>query len=181
MIARLGPQTRLTPTARLDNFSGSADRLLIGNRTVIKGRLVVQPMGKIVIGEGCYIGERTEIRSLEKIEIGNGVIIQHGVNIIDNSAHSLNAPERHRHLVDIQTSGHPKARQALPGVESAPIIIEDDVWIGFRASVLKGVRIGRGSVIAPGALVLNDVPGHSYYDEQIVAIIMPLEQRSNAK
>jgi len=39
-------------------------------------------------------------------------------------------------------------------------VIEDDVWIGFNATILKGVRIGAGSIINPGAVVINDVaPG----------------------
>ncbi len=43
-------------------------------------------------------------------------------------------------------------------MKSKPVIIEDDVWIGFNATVLKGVRIGAGAVIQPGALVTEDVP-----------------------
>ena len=42
-----------------------------------------------------------------------------------------------------------------------PIIIEDDVWIGTGAIILKGVRIGEGAIIASGALVNKDVPGYS--------------------
>ncbi|WP_165251625.1 DapH/DapD/GlmU-related protein [Adlercreutzia sp. ZJ304] len=43
-------------------------------------------------------------------------------------------------------------------LEPAPIHIEDDVWIGSGAIVLPGVRIGRGSVVAAGAVVTKDVP-----------------------
>jgi maltose O-acetyltransferase len=42
--------------------------------------------------------------------------------------------------------------------DSAPVIIEDDVWIGFNATILKGVTIGKGAVIQPGSVVLKDVP-----------------------
>ena len=41
------------------------------------------------------------------------------------------------------------------------IVIEDDVWIGPNATILKGVRIGAGSFIEPGALVTRDVPARS--------------------
>jgi acetyltransferase-like isoleucine patch superfamily enzyme len=37
-------------------------------------------------------------------------------------------------------------------------VIEDDVWIGYNATILKGVRVGKGAVIAPGAMVFRDVP-----------------------
>ena len=43
------------------------------------------------------------------------------------------------------------------------VVIEDDVWIGANATVLKGVRIGRGSIIAASAVVLKDVPPYSVY------------------
>jgi maltose O-acetyltransferase len=39
----------------------------------------------------------------------------------------------------------------------APIVIEDDVWLAVRCTVLKGVRIGRGAVVAAGAVVVSDV------------------------
>jgi acetyltransferase-like isoleucine patch superfamily enzyme len=45
--------------------------------------------------------------------------------------------------------------------DDEPIWIEDDVWIGTRAIVLKGVRLGRGSVVAAGAVVTHDVPAYS--------------------
>jgi acetyltransferase-like isoleucine patch superfamily enzyme len=44
---------------------------------------------------------------------------------------------------------------------SAPIAIEDDVWIGCRATILKGVTIGKGSVVAAGAVVTKSCPHHS--------------------
>ena len=51
----------------------------------------------------------------------------------------------------------------LPGQRAvtAPVVIEDHVWIGFRAIVLKGVTVGRGAVVAAGAIVTKDVPPHS--------------------
>ena len=50
------------------------------------------------------------------------------------------------------------AKSRRPYFESAPVIIEDDVWIGFNATILKGVTIGRGSIIQPGSVVLKNVP-----------------------
>jgi maltose O-acetyltransferase len=41
---------------------------------------------------------------------------------------------------------------------SKPVVIEDDVWLAARVTVLKGVRIGRGAVVAAGAVVTKDVP-----------------------
>ena len=48
-----------------------------------------------------------------------------------------------------------------PQIKSKPVLIEDDVWIGFNATILKGVRIGEGAIINPGAVVVDDVPPHT--------------------
>jgi acetyltransferase-like isoleucine patch superfamily enzyme len=45
--------------------------------------------------------------------------------------------------------------------DDQPVIIENDVWIGFRAIILKGVTVGRGSIVAAGAVVTRDVPRYS--------------------
>jgi acetyltransferase-like isoleucine patch superfamily enzyme len=44
------------------------------------------------------------------------------------------------------------------GLVTAPVFIEDDVWIGCNATILKGVRIGRGAIVAAGAVVTKNVP-----------------------
>jgi acetyltransferase-like isoleucine patch superfamily enzyme len=48
-----------------------------------------------------------------------------------------------------------------PAIESRPVVIEDDVWIGIGAYVLKGVRVGRGARIEAGSVVTRDVPPHA--------------------
>lgn len=46
-------------------------------------------------------------------------------------------------------------------VTRGPIVLEDDVWIGFRTTVMSGVRIGKGAVVAAGAVVTKDVPPYA--------------------
>ncbi len=77
--------------------------------------------------------------------------------------HSMDPSERHRHFRHIMERGHPRLAKDLPGVSSAPVVIEDDVWISFGAIILKGVRIGTGSVIAAGSIVTEDVPSNVLY------------------
>lgn len=74
-----------------------------------------------------------------RIEIGEEVIIGDNVLIRDTDSHQ------------IYYEGHTQE-------VSSPIIIEDHVWIGVNCTILKGVRIGKGAVIAAGAVVTKDIP-----------------------
>ena len=51
--------------------------------------------------------------------------------------------------------------ESLEGTSKGDIIVADDVWIGYRATILSGVHIGQGAVIAAGAVVTKDVPSYA--------------------
>jgi acetyltransferase-like isoleucine patch superfamily enzyme len=91
---------------------------------------------RLTIGKHSSVGDRTQIHCCNNITIGDKVLISWGVNILENYYHS--------------TSDN--------AVKSAPIIIENKVWIGCNAIILAGVTIGKGSVVAAGAVVTKDVP-----------------------
>ena len=46
-------------------------------------------------------------------------------------------------------------------IRDRPVIIEDDVWIGFNATILKGVRIGRGAIVGANTVITKDVPPYT--------------------
>lgn len=177
----LGQGASLLPEAEINNFSGPPDMIAVGANSHVRGRLLTYGHGgRVRIGQWCYIGIRTEIWSMESVTIGDRVLIAHNVNIHDGSAHSADAAERHLHYRHIIEKGHPERADELPGVESAPVIIEDDVWISFGVTILRGVRIGRGSVIAAGSIVTRDVPPFSQYRNEVVPIISPLKEARGA-
>jgi acetyltransferase-like isoleucine patch superfamily enzyme len=61
--------------------------------------------------------------------------------------------------VTLTTAGHPvEPSRRRDGITHAPIVIEDDVWIGAAATICPGVTIGHGSVVGAGAVVAKDVP-----------------------
>jgi acetyltransferase-like isoleucine patch superfamily enzyme len=99
-------------------------------------RLEIYPRATLSIGKGTYINRNVSIVVGESVSIGRRVKIGWDVVIMDTDLH-----------------GH-GGKPAIPG----PLVIEDDVWIGCRAIILKGVRIGKGAVIAAGAIVTKDVP-----------------------
>ena len=80
------------------------------------------------------------------VTIGNHCWIGAGTKIYDNDVHALDALERRVKFGD------------MTKVESAPITIEDDVWIGIDALILKGVTLHHGAVVGAGAVVTEDVP-----------------------
>lgn len=151
----IGENTTLVSSATILNLQNNPHKIKIGAHCIVCGKLQINEYGgTIQIGNYTYIGENSNIWSGENIIIGNNVQISHNVNIIDNNTHSLDATERHQEYIDIITKGKIQNRG---NIKSAPIIIEDDVWISFNASILKGVTIGKGAIIAANAVVTKDV------------------------
>jgi acetyltransferase-like isoleucine patch superfamily enzyme len=149
----------LHPESRIENYQARRGAIVIGSRCHILGQLLVLGHGgNIRIGESCYLGEDSRIWSADSITIGDRVLISHSVNIHDHNAHSLSAHNRHLHVSEIFTCGHPKK---LEDVASAPIVIEDDAWIGFNSTILKGVTIGRGAIVGAATVVTNDIPAYA--------------------
>jgi acetyltransferase-like isoleucine patch superfamily enzyme len=99
-------------------------------------RLELHAGATLQIGKGTYLNRNVQIVVAESVSIGRDVKIGWDVVIMDTDLHGH--------------SGQP--------VATKPVVIEDDVWIGCRALILKGVRIGNGAVIAAGAIVTKDVP-----------------------
>lgn len=135
-------------------FSSLPGALVVGNNvTLWRTAISTEENGAIEIGDECYITNASLVCS-EKISIGNRVFIAGGVTIADSDFHPLNPAMRLADTIALSPIGNPKNR---PPVRSRPVIIEDDVWIGFNATILKGVHIGAGAVIQPGALVTEHV------------------------
>jgi len=144
-------------SASVSNMKNDSSKIVIGKGTYIRGELsVFNYGGQIIIGENGYIGEQTKITSGESIQIGNNVLISHNVNIVDSTAHELDYIERAEAFRNLIKFGPPEFKSQT--ISTDPIIIGDDVWINFNVIILKGVKIGRGAIIAAGSVVTKDVP-----------------------
>lgn len=103
------------------------------------------------------VGKRTRIHgssvtAYERVTIGNRCLIAAGCMIMDCGGHDLSFPDVHRRI-ELQNC---KGEQNIGRI--SPVCIEDDVWLGASSIVMPGVTIGRGSVVAAGAVVTKDVP-----------------------
>lgn len=121
------------------------------------GRLVyMYAKHSIKIGDNFYIGKFSQIEC--DTEIGNNVIIANSVAIVGRYDH-------HYQQIGIPT----RLASCIRDVDYSwkglfeKVIIEDDVWIGYGAIVLSGVKISQGSIIAAGSLVTKDVDAFSIY------------------
>ena len=149
-------------STRFDNPLDNKIYLTIGKDCIVSGSFIFESQeGLITIGEHCYIGSGTYIsRSL--IEIGNNVVIAWGCTIYDHDSHSLNYMDRRKDiddvLNDIRNGRNFIQNKDWSNVNSKPIKICDDAWIGMNVLILKGVTIGEGAVVAAGSVVTKDVP-----------------------
>lgn len=101
---------------------------------------------KITIGNNCSIHDYAHVTAINEIRIGNNVRTGKNVLITDNS-HGVSSYEL------LETA--PNYR---PLYSKGPVIIEDNVWIGAKSSIMPGVRIGRGAIIGAGSIVTKDIP-----------------------
>jgi len=124
----------------------------IGKNTIIMHGAILHvynfrnlPKSGIRIGKDCLIGEYCVIRGQGGVTIGDRVYTSPFTQIIAVN-HVFDDPRRP--FVD-------------QGITAEGITIEDDVWIGASAIITDGVHIGRGAVIAAGAVVTKDVAAHT--------------------
>ena len=133
-----GSFTRIENNVRIWKQNGE---IVLGNRVFLHRGVKLSVCGtrtkaKIIIGSRSYIGDRTEIHAGKSVEIGNGCNISWNCTILDRDYHKLCSEEE---IIK-------------------PVKICDNVWIGCNSTILKGVTIGEGAVVAAGSVVTKDVP-----------------------
>jgi acetyltransferase-like isoleucine patch superfamily enzyme/ubiquinone/menaquinone biosynthesis C-methylase UbiE len=167
----VGKSTVLYEEAEIFNSLGDKKRITIGDNSHIRGQLLIFGHGgQITIGDYCYVGRNTYIWSGSRIKIGNRVLISHNCNIFDNDTHPLDPQKRHAQFRQIIETGQPKDVD----LNDEDITIEDDALIGANATVLKGVTIGNGAVVAAGSVVNKDVEPFAIVAGNPAKLIRPI-------
>jgi acetyltransferase-like isoleucine patch superfamily enzyme len=106
----------------------------------------------LTIGSDVYIGKYCTLEC--DGSIGNGVLIANQVGLVgrlDHDYHAVGKAMRNAPWIGDRNYSQPPST----------IVIGDDVWVGYGATVLSGVKIGRGAIIASGAVVTKDIPPYA--------------------
>lgn len=101
--------------------------------------------GTIKMGARSWLGAAGQIYGNGNVTIGDDVLIgaQCVINTVSHEYADLNRPINDQ------------------GINTAPVVIEDDVWIGLGCKILQGVTIGEGAIIGANSLVTKDIPAFS--------------------
>jgi len=130
--------------------------LVLGNRVKVFTwtEFNVEPSGVVEIGDDSIL-VGSVFMCAESIRIGRRVVISYNTTIADSDFHPRDPELRRQDAIANAPFGDKSHRPALL---SRPVVIEDDVWIGIGAILLKGVRIGASARIGAGAVVTKNVP-----------------------
>lgn len=150
--AKCGTALRVSESANI--FIEPNALITIGNNCEIIGILSAKSGAEINIGNYSTIRSDSVVGALCRINIGNYVIISNNVHIYDNNNHPTSPIKR----IELCKSGFHSGKWNWQYSEGAAITIEDNVWIGERSTILKGVTIGKGSIVACNSVVTKSVP-----------------------
>jgi len=110
----------------------------------------IYSFNSIEVGDDVFIGPSANLSATEtKIQLGNKIMFGPNVTIMAGDHNTTRLGE---YMYDVKVK--------LPE-NDLPVVIQDDVWIGANVVILKGVTIGRGSIVAAGAVVTRSVPPYS--------------------
>ncbi len=135
-------------------------RIDVAAGSLVYGQIFLERDGaSVAIGTGSVVNPDTMIVASTAVAIGDHVWISYGCLIMDHDGHAVSFEERRKDFERL-VAGHPKDWTV---VKSAPVVIEDDAWIGARAILLKGTRIGKGAIVSAGAVVHGAVPAFTVW------------------
>jgi acetyltransferase-like isoleucine patch superfamily enzyme len=153
----VGPDTVITGEHVFKRFRSQVDpALIIGARSVMDGVFfnLVGKEASVEIGDDCHFCDVFLICEM-RLKIGDRVEIGWHATIVDSDFHPVDPAEREKDIIALSPLGNGAPRRS---VVHRPVTIENDVWIGPNATILKGVTLRKGAFIAPGAVVTRDVP-----------------------
>jgi acetyltransferase-like isoleucine patch superfamily enzyme len=169
------PKLSVSEPARINltKLRGRRGEIHLGRGSMVNARIAFdRPEGAVVIGSRTFIGNSFLVCA-SRITIGDDVLISWGVTIVDHNSHSLYFAERRDDNILWW-----RGEKVWDNVKISEVNISDKVWIGFGASILKGVTIGEGAVIGAGSVVTKDVPPWTVVAGNPATVIKTMRQIS---
>jgi len=153
---RIGPDSVLTGSETFRRFFAKRDPAVeIGSHCHLEDvQLALGPNAHVRVGDHVFASHMLVLCE-EAISIGDRVFFSFNVVLADTDFHPLDPALRVADAIAISPVAQGRKR---PPIATAPLRIDDDVWIGPNVTILKGVHVGAGAFIEPGALVTRDVP-----------------------
>lgn len=136
---------------------GEKESILIGDNNEFSSDFHIRCYEhvKVVLGKYNWTSLRTQIVCANLVKIGNYCMFGRDVYISDTNEHPIDPIER---LNAMKMFWKNRKVNRYNFVDNSPVLIGDNVWIGERSIILKGVRIGNNAVVAAGSVVTKDVP-----------------------
>lgn len=152
----VGQAFRVTSRVNLSDGSLPED-VVLHDHCDMFGKIESMHHGKVIMHDWSKIGPNSVITAVNRVEIGKDTAIASGVTIIDNNTHPINPADRRymRHTPHHSLERHNRFSA------NAPIIIGENVWIGTKARIQKGVTIGDNAIIAANSVVTKNVPANA--------------------
>ena len=152
--------------------------LVLGDRVAVYTWTTfnVEPSGVMSVGDDSTLVGAV-CMCAKRIVIGKRVIVSYHVTISDSDFHPKDPGLRKQDAIANTPHGD---RAKRPPLLTRPVIIEDDVWVGIGAIILKGVRIGAGARIGPGAVVTEDLPAGAMVFGNPARAVLPQASRDEA-
>ena len=149
---------------------GRGGRIRVGDDCIIHCSIDFDgPDGQVTIGDRCFLGA-SHLVCHTGIDIGNDVIMSWGITVVDHNSHALDWDLRKNDVALWM-----KGEKDWTGVKVGRVKIGDKAWIGFGASILKGVQIGDGAVVGAQSVVTKDVPPYAVVAGNPAQIIRQME------
>jgi acetyltransferase-like isoleucine patch superfamily enzyme len=144
-------------------------------------RLFLDPRGRLELGAGCEVDDATTIAVYGDghIELGPGSFVGHHCTLAAREAIEIGAGTYLAELVSVRDHDHAVGSPPSSGEMTVdPVVIGPNVWIGAKATVLRGARIGEGAVIGANAVVRGELPARSVcagVPARVIRLLDPLD------
>jgi acetyltransferase-like isoleucine patch superfamily enzyme len=148
--------------------------LTVGDASGVYDRaaLVVGRHGRVTVGAFTVLNG-TYVICDDRVDIGAHCLLSWGVVITDNWFGESASPTERRSAL-VMAAGDPLRHAPAVGTPR-PVVLEDNVWVGFDAVILPGVTLGRGCVVGSRSVVSEDVPPYAIVAGDPARIIRHLE------